>query len=71
MKSKNKGIYKKYNVSRVDGKPMGLCIVLELKNETSRVVLWQYAAIAEAVGHKAFAKELRAVLTGYATGEVP
>lgn len=62
MDDKEKGLYKKYNVSRVDGKPMGWCFVLEEKDPRAIPALEAYAISAREVGYQKLYDDLKIVI---------
>ena len=52
MSDKTKGLYKKYEVTRVDGKPIDNCIVLEFKDPIARDAIHKWASDMYLSGHK-------------------
>lgn len=50
--NRERGLYKKYNVERVDGKPVEDAIVLEFKDELSRVIIQAWACRMFDAGYK-------------------
>lgn len=57
---KEEGFKHKYNVSRVDGKPVGWCFVLDERDPNIPPALRAYADSCEARGYAALAVDLRA-----------
>lgn len=52
MNDKNKGLYGKYKVERVDGKPIkDGCIVLEFNDPIARKVIFRWARYMRDAGH--------------------
>jgi hypothetical protein len=49
---KERGLYMKYNVTRTDGKPMGEAIILEFKDELSRMAIQAWACKMFDAGYK-------------------
>ena len=58
--SKSVGLYEKYRVDRVDGKPLGRCIVLELKDPNSWNALLEWADSVAIDGYENLAEDVRA-----------
>lgn len=56
--SKEKGLYKKYNVSRTDGKPVGDCIVLEFEDSVARDGIAAWADSLRRQGYKQLSIEV-------------
>lgn len=59
MDDKTKGLYKKYNVERVDGKPVDQCFVLELKDPLTHNALLVWSAELERAGYDTLAFDIR------------
>jgi len=63
MELKEKGLFHKYYVERVDGKPMGFAFVLEpARDPMAAEALSLYAVLADEAGYKELAKDLHAIL---------
>ena len=61
--NKEKGLFSKYYVGRVDGKPMGESFVLEPARDPIAVeALFHYASIAHDRGYEVLAKDIFAML---------
>jgi ribosomal protein L37AE/L43A len=65
MRDRNKGMYAKYRVKRLDGKEMDSCIVLELTDPNSWPALRTWADTVEADGYVPLAAEMRAKVDQY------
>lgn len=59
MGDRNRGLIGKYHVSRVDGKPVGDCIVLPLEDPNSWDALMTWANVVEWDGYKELANDVR------------
>ena len=61
---KDRGLYGKYLVERVDGKPLkgGMCIVLEVGDPNAHEALHIWADTVEADGYVQLAEDVRAQL---------
>lgn len=60
---KERGLYGKYRVERVDGKDIGRCIVLELDDPNAWPALLTWADTVEADGYEALAADVRQWVT--------
>jgi hypothetical protein len=56
---RSRGIYQKYRVERTDGKPLGPCVVLELKDPYARTGILAWAAMVGAAGYDQLAADAR------------
>ena len=57
--SKERGLYEKYRVERVDGKPLkGGCVVLEWGDKSARLGIREFSAAVKASGYKKLSKDL-------------
>lgn len=67
--SKDKGLYKKYNVTRVDGKPIkgGNCIVMEFGDPIARVAIKAWTKELDKNGYHDLAYETRTLLKKWAS----
>ena len=70
MGTRDRGLYGKYRVERVDGKPLkgGFCIVLEIGDPNSHAALLTWADTVEADGYAPLAAEVRALVWEHADG---
>ena len=59
----NSGLTKRYNVERVDGKPVGECIVLEFRDPNARPAIAAFADAVEKDGYVNLANDLRTKLS--------
>lgn len=73
-----RGLYGKYLVERVDGKPLkgGRCIVLEVGDPNAWPALWEWADTVDDAGYAALAADVRRMLHGVdpsrcASGHLP
>lgn len=62
MDDKSRGLYHKYKVERTDGKLVGICLVLELKDPNAWQAMRQYAATVRACGYIVLAKEIEQLI---------
>lgn len=63
---KTKGLFQKYKVSRVDGKPISDgCIVMEWKDRNARQAIHAFARAMEESGYKQLAMDLDSRLADY------
>lgn len=62
---KKRGLYGKYYVERVDGKPIkgGECIVLEVGDPNTHPAILAFADSVESDGYSALADDLRSLVT--------
>jgi len=58
--SRSVGLYEKYRVDRVDGHPIGRCIVLELADPNSWNALLEWADSVAIDGYEILAEDVRA-----------
>lgn len=62
---KERGMYAKYQVSRVDGKPMTPGVVLEFKDPNARKGIAAYSKAVREDGYERFADDLDEQLREY------
>lgn len=62
---KSQGIFHIYNIERVDGRPMGDCIVLEFDDPNSAPALLTWADTVEEAGFSKLAENVREKLSGF------
>lgn len=65
MTSKELGLISKYYVDRVNGKPLGNCIVLEFKDFRARVGIKAFSETVRKDGYILLADDLDKELTKY------
>jgi len=58
MNNKERGLYQKYNVERVDGRPTGDCIVLEFKDPNARAGIRAFSKEVKKKGYSPLADDL-------------
>lgn len=65
MSEKNRGIYQKYHVERVDGKPIkgGLCVVLEVGDPNTWDALRTFAKTVRNDGYDRLADNLELIVS--------
>jgi hypothetical protein len=63
MDDKTRGMYKKYDVSRMDGRPMGRAIVLEIDDPNSWPALLVWSLTVLAAGYEALAEDVTETVT--------
>jgi hypothetical protein len=63
MGDKNRGLYQKYIVERVDGKPVDYCIVLELKDQNTWPAMLKFAETTRAAGYEALADDIEKMVS--------
>lgn len=61
--NKQRGLYEKYKVERVDGKPVGICLVLELKDPNARAGIKAFADAVRGSGYIELANDIEALLS--------
>lgn len=61
---RTRGLYEKYRVERIDGKPLkgGMCIVLELGDPNARPALLMWARTMQERGFEALSDDMFALL---------
>lgn len=64
--SKEKGLYKKYHVERIDSKPVNDCIVLEFKDPIARKAIKHWAFLMRTEGYKELYRDVmdKLIMTG-------
>lgn len=65
MTSTDEGFVKKYNVVRLDGKPVGLSFVMELKDPNTHDAMLTYANTVEKQGYYKLAEDIRNFIESY------
>jgi len=60
-----RGVYEKYRVERVDGKPIEWCFVLEIGDLLARQTLREYVRLSAIAGKGNLASDLEALLDEY------
>lgn len=60
--NKEKGLYGKYRVERVDQKPIGDCLVLEFKDPNTHRALAEYARTVRKDGYEQLANDVEKLL---------
>lgn len=58
MKDKDRGLHQKYIVGRTDGKSVGFCLVLELKDPNAWPAMLEYARTVREEGYVTLAEDL-------------
>lgn len=66
MSSKALGLYAKYNVERVDGKPVDDCFVMELRDANARAALRTYIDAVKKNGYEMLAVDIEKKLSTWA-----
>ncbi|MEQ9223855.1 MAG: hypothetical protein RJQ08_11040 [Salinisphaeraceae bacterium] len=61
--SREQGLIENYRVERVDGKPVGPCIVLEMSDPNSGPAIRAWADTVEADGYHRLADDVRKTLS--------
>lgn len=59
---KERGLYDKYHVTRLDGKPVGACIILEFKDPLARIGIAAWAKAVRDAGYVELAENVTAML---------
>lgn len=57
-----RGLYDKYLVERLDGKPVGRCIVLEVRDPNAHPALITWTETMRAAGYNALADDMEAMM---------
>lgn len=63
--NKDKGLYKKYEVTRVDGKPMEGCIVLEFNDKLAREAIHKWSVDMYLAGNTKVFEDVQKELLKY------
>ena len=62
MSDRQRGFYKKYNVERLDGKPIKNCVVLEFDDPNARIGISAFSKAVRADGYIKLANNLDTLL---------